>query len=150
MRRSRSAREERGAALVLALVATVLLLTLGGAMVMLTVTETAIAATFRDSIAARYAADGAVEQAIASLGAVADWDLWLAGLPQADAPPWRRLPTQMGEDFSIDVAMRGGPAPGVYALRARASAGRGVQRTVEVSVSRAAEGVRILTWREER
>lgn len=147
---SSSVRGERGAALVLALVATMLLLTLGGAMVMLTATESAIAASFRDGIAALYAADGAVEQAIAGLGAVPDWDEWLAGLPPAPDPPWRQLPAAASGAFSIDVAMRGGPGAGVFTLRGRASGARGVQRTVEAVVSHAATGVRFLTWREAR
>ncbi len=70
--------DERGVALVLALMGMVLLLTLGGALVVLTATETRISASFRDGLAAFYAAEAGIARAVVDLRA-ADWDAVRAG-----------------------------------------------------------------------
>jgi hypothetical protein len=62
-----------GVALVLAITATTLMLTLGGALVLLSSTETAIAANFRMAHEATYAADAAIERALADLRGQPDW-----------------------------------------------------------------------------
>ena len=70
--------DERGIALVLALMGMVLLTTLGGAVVVLTSTETTIAARFRDGLEAFYAAEGGIARALVDLR-TADWDEVRAG-----------------------------------------------------------------------
>jgi hypothetical protein len=74
----RGGNDEHGVALVLTLMSMVLLLTLGGALVALTATETMIAARFRDGLEAFYAADAGIEWAMAELRA-ADWNEVRAG-----------------------------------------------------------------------
>lgn len=70
--------DERGVALVLALMAMALLLTLGGALAVLTATETTIAARFRDGLEAFYAAEAGIARAVVDLR-TADWHAARAG-----------------------------------------------------------------------
>jgi hypothetical protein len=65
--------------LILAMMTMALLTGLGGALVIGTITETAIAGNFRTGTATFYAADGALEFAIAELAATPDWEPILAG-----------------------------------------------------------------------
>jgi hypothetical protein len=76
---SLSIREERGAALLLALTLVLLLVAIGGAVSIASRTETLIAAQFRQSREALYAAEGAIAFAIHDLGGIADWDPVLSG-----------------------------------------------------------------------
>jgi hypothetical protein len=135
---------------VLALVAIVLLLTLAGAAVLLTSTETAIAAGFRDGVDAFYTADGAVERAIVDLTPVADWTALAATLPAAAEAPWRVLTTESAGRFVVDLWIRTEASAGMVTVQGRASGARGVQRTIQATVGRAGEGVRLLAWRERR
>jgi hypothetical protein len=70
---------EQGVAVIMAIMATTLMLTLGGALILLSSSETAIAANFRAAHEATYAADAAVERAIADLRHQTDWTAVLAG-----------------------------------------------------------------------
>jgi hypothetical protein len=79
MREVMTRNPERGVALVMALMATTMMLTLGGALVLLSSSETVIAANFRAAHEAAYAADAAVERALADLRSVPDWTTVLNG-----------------------------------------------------------------------
>jgi hypothetical protein len=70
---------DRGVALVIALMSTTLLLTLGGALILLSSSETGIAANFRAAHEARYAADAALERALADLCCETDFTPILSG-----------------------------------------------------------------------
>jgi hypothetical protein len=70
---------ERGVALVIAIMATTLMLTLGGALVLLSSSETAIASNFRAAHEATYAADAAMERALTDLRREPDWTPVLRG-----------------------------------------------------------------------
>ncbi len=72
-RRHISLGSERGVALVLALMSTTVLLTLGGALAVLMATEATIAARFRDGLEAFHAADAGIARALVDLR-TADWD----------------------------------------------------------------------------
>jgi hypothetical protein len=72
-------KNERGAALVVSLMAMLLLSALGLALVMTTMTETKIAGNFTVGQEAMYAADAAIERAMQDVLTVADWDAMLAG-----------------------------------------------------------------------
>jgi hypothetical protein len=74
----RRGNDEHGVALVLTLMSMVLLLTLGGALVAVTATETTIAARFRDGLGAFYAADAGIAWTMAELRG-ADWNEIRAG-----------------------------------------------------------------------
>lgn len=81
---------EEGIALALALMAVFLLSALGGALVLTTTTETAVAGSHRRSIEAFYAAEGALELASVELQRVPDWSTVLDGsvrAPAADGYP---------------------------------------------------------------
>ena len=70
---------ERGVALITALMATLLLSALGFALIMMTSTETMIAGNFRDGQEALYAADAGVERVMDDLLTVPDWNNSLSG-----------------------------------------------------------------------
>lgn len=72
-------RDERGIALVVALMATVLLTALGIALVLMTNTETMITANYRDAQQTLYAADAGIETAMQDLLLEADWNRVLGG-----------------------------------------------------------------------
>src|SRR5437016_10326833 len=76
---SSSSTYETGLALVIALLATTLMLALGGALVLLTSSETVIAANFRAGHEGLYAADAAFERALVDLRTVPDWTRVLSG-----------------------------------------------------------------------
>lgn len=70
---------ERGLGLVLALVFIVLVSALAAAVLIVSRTETLVAANFHSAREAQYAADGMLAHVIRDLGAIADWDGVLAG-----------------------------------------------------------------------
>lgn len=71
--------DERGVALIVALMAAMLLTALGVALVMVTNTETQITANFRNGQEALYAADAGVERVVQDLLMVPRWDDILTG-----------------------------------------------------------------------
>jgi len=73
------AADERGVALLLAIVLVLLLVAIGGAVSIATRTETLIAANFRESREALYAAEGAIALAVRDLAAAPDWGAVLSG-----------------------------------------------------------------------
>ena len=74
-----SARDDRGSALIVVLLATVLLTSLGVGLVMLSNTEGAIAANFRAGNETLYTADAAVERVVQDLLMVPRWNEVLTG-----------------------------------------------------------------------
>jgi hypothetical protein len=81
--RRRRAKGERGSAIIISLLATVLLTSLGLGLVMLTSTEGAIASNFRQGHEALYAADGAIERVVQDVLLVPRWNDILAGTAQS-------------------------------------------------------------------
>jgi PilX N-terminal len=71
---------QSGAALIAAMMCTLLLMALGAALILTTAAETAIAANYRDSDAAFFAADAMLERATVDLASVSDWNLLLGGV----------------------------------------------------------------------
>jgi PilX N-terminal len=76
-------RGEDGIAMVLAMMAMLLMVALGSALVLTTSSEGIIASNFRDSSEALYAADSALERTVADLSRVSDWNTVLAGAVQS-------------------------------------------------------------------
>ena len=72
-------RDEVGAALLAVIVAISVLLGLGISLVLVTLTETGIAANYRDGMETLYAADAAIERALVDLAMAPDWDAVLSG-----------------------------------------------------------------------
>ncbi|MDA1183613.1 MAG: pilus assembly PilX N-terminal domain-containing protein [Acidobacteria bacterium] len=64
---------DRGTALVVVMMAVALLTALGSALTLATITETAIAANYRDATEAFYAAEAAVEFAKGEVASMSDW-----------------------------------------------------------------------------
>lgn len=75
--------DEQGAALLMALMASLLLTGLGIALVYMTTTETAITANYRDGQEALYAADAGVERVVQDLLSQNDWNRILSGEVQS-------------------------------------------------------------------
>ena len=105
MRRRRAAHED-GIALVVALMATTLLLALCSALVLLTSTETKVAANDHDGAEAFYAADSAVALAVSELRGVVDWSTALSGSitsTLADGLPSGRRTLPDGDVIDLDL-----------------------------------------------
>ena len=99
-------KNERGAALVVSLMAMLLLSALGLALVMTTMTETKIAANYTNSAEAMYAADAAIERAIQDVLTVADWNSMLDGTAKSafvDGTPGSRT-VHGGFTFNLNEA----------------------------------------------
>ena len=77
------ARDERGSALVVALLSLLLLTALGLALTLTTTTEVAISANHRMGQEAMNAADAAIERAMQDLLAIPDWNRVLSGAEQS-------------------------------------------------------------------
>lgn len=76
-------RGEDGVAVIVAMLAMLLMMALGWALVLSTSSETLVAANFRDSGEAGYAADAALERSIADLSRERDWNVVLSGAVQS-------------------------------------------------------------------
>jgi Tfp pilus assembly protein PilX len=91
-------RDERGVALIVALLSMLLLSALGVGLMMTTMTETMIATNYRDSGEALYAADAGIERVMQDLLTIPDWDSLLAAnnarssFTDGAAPGARSLP----------------------------------------------------------
>ena len=101
---------ERGVALIIALMSTLLLTALGVGLLMTTTTETMISNNFRDSGEAMYAADAGIERVMQDLLTVPDWNRILAGQVQSafvDGAPIgpRTLPDGTTIDLGIATNM---------------------------------------------
>ena len=101
---------ERGIALLVALMSTLLLVALGLGLVMTTMTETMITANYRDGGEALYAADAGVERVMQDLLTIPDWNRILAGSVQSafiDGAPGgtRTLPDGSTIDLSAATNM---------------------------------------------
>jgi hypothetical protein len=71
-------RDERGAALIITLLATMLLVALSMGLIMVTNTETAISGNYKNASEALYAADAGLDRAVQDLLLVPDWNRILA------------------------------------------------------------------------
>jgi PilX N-terminal len=76
-------RDERGSALIIALMAMMLLTALGAVVVMVSSTETAISSNYRNGQEALYAADAAVERVVQDLLMIPRWNDILSGTSQS-------------------------------------------------------------------
>jgi PilX N-terminal len=97
-------RDERGMALIVALMSMLLLTTLGLGLLLTTLSETMISANYREGGEALYAADAGVERVMQDLLTVADWNRILTGNLQSSftdgaAPGQRTLP----DGTSVDL-----------------------------------------------
>ena len=101
---------ERGVALIVALMSMLLLTALGVGLIMTTTTETMISNNFRDSGEAMYAADAGIERVMQDLLTVPDWNRILTGDVQSafvDGPPSgpRTLPDGTTIDLGVATNM---------------------------------------------
>jgi hypothetical protein len=86
----RDPRSERGVALIVALMAMMMMVALGTALILTTSTESKITRNFRNTSEALYAADAVLERAMDDILTIHDWNTLLAGSAQSafiDGPP---------------------------------------------------------------
>ena len=142
--------DERGAALVFALLAMTLLVVLGGALVMATVTETTIAARHRDGIEAFYAAESALAHTLLALDREMDWGAVVYGSAwrRFEEAPLGDLIGTAGAPHLVTVWVRDA-GDGQVDVRVSAAHG-GRARVVEATVARRDGSTRVLSWREGR
>lgn len=95
--------DERGAALIIAMMATLLLTALGVALAMATQTEMQIAASFRDGQEALYVADAGLELAVRDLAAAQGWEDLPAGSAGSTFIDPTMTPTLPGGGATIDL-----------------------------------------------
>jgi hypothetical protein len=141
-------------ALMLALSGMAVLLTLGGALVTLTSTETAIAAGVREGVQTFYAAESGVAAAIRMLEAVPDWATVVNGATPLLARPFGELVAGAEVDtrLSVVVWVTDDPIedPATLVVRSHAYGPRGAHRVIETTVRRSGQDVGVLDWREWR
>jgi hypothetical protein len=93
-----------GFVLVAAIMAMALMSALGAALMLVTSSETLIAANHRNRVEALYAADAIAEHAIGELGSITDWDTVLGGLARSSfidgAPAGTRV---LAEGVTVDL-----------------------------------------------
>jgi hypothetical protein len=100
-------RREDGLALIVALMAMMLLMALGVALVMTTTTETRISANYSQGTEALYAADAAVERVMDDILTVPDWNDILSGVRQSafiDGPAGGTRTLPDGSELDLDKA----------------------------------------------
>ena len=98
-------RGNRGAALVLALLAVFFMAALGASLAIMTSTELRITASYADAMELRYAAEAALEAVIQEFAASADWNAVLAGPAVsvfADGAPGGRRTLSDGSAIDLD------------------------------------------------
>ena len=148
-------------ALITAAMAMLMLLAIGGSAVLNTMTETAIAASHRDSIQTLYAAEAAIDLAISRLRTTADWSTvapaqggativqgTMADLLQvAGVDPRVSVMASVFRDPNGD--------PDVLIVQAVASGPAGVRRRIQLTIRRApatesatTRRIETLSWRE--
>jgi len=115
---NRRLESERGAALILAFMAMTVLMALGTALVLMTSTDTVIAANFRGSREAFYAAEAVAELAVAELRTSVNWTPFVEGVERSrfvDGAPGgpRSLPGDAPVNLSAiaNLANCAAPAP---------------------------------------
>jgi hypothetical protein len=96
---------ERGIALVVALLAMLVMVALGAALMIAAATESRITRNFRNNTEALYAADAVLERAVDELRAIGDWNLVLSGTTRSavvDGEP--RGTRVLADGQTIDLA----------------------------------------------
>jgi PilX N-terminal len=100
-------RDEKGVALLIAMMAVLLMSALGLALLMTTTTETRIAGNFREGHEALYAADAGVERVMSDLLTVPDWNTVVAGTVTSafiDGPPAGSRTLPDGSELNLTEA----------------------------------------------
>ncbi len=95
---------DRGASLLIALMVTLLLSALGGALVLMTSTETAISANYRTGQEALYAADAGIERVVQDLLDEPRWDAVLSGSARSSFSGSTLQPT-LPDGSVVDLAV---------------------------------------------
>ena len=101
------ARDERGVALIIALMAMTLMMALGLALMMTTITETKIASNYSSDAETLYAADAAVERVMNDILTVPDWNNILNGSVTSafiDGPPFGQRSMPNGSTIDLTEA----------------------------------------------
>jgi hypothetical protein len=157
----RSPKGEAGVALVLVMMTITLFAAMVASLALVTLTETAISANYRDAVETLYAAEGVVEFALQEIAQVEHWPDLTGGSGQATMVdgPFKDLVHEIAGLSRVHVADRladrspgpkdDGASPRVLSVVGEARGPRGSRRTVEVLVEKGdSSTVRMLAWRE--
>ena len=140
------ARNAEGAALLATLLAMTLMTVLASTLILVTITEAAVAASYRDAIVTRYVAEGAAERAIAGVRMAADWGFLAAEATQFSFAEGTGAAVVRATAASRDAGVE------TLELTAQASGPDGAVRTVVVVVTRDRSvnsgQIRVASWRE--
>jgi hypothetical protein len=148
-------------ALMTAITAMLMMLAIGGAATLSTMTETTIAANHRDAMQALYAAEAGIELSTSLLRTASDWS---AAAPaaagttvvQGALADLLQIST-VDPRLTVTAAVFPGPngAPDVVIVQSTASGAAGIRRRIQVTLRRAApaEGattrkIETISWRE--
>jgi hypothetical protein len=104
----RSAHSEKGIALIVALMAMTLMVALGTALILTTVTETKIVTNFKNNSESLYAADAGIERALDDLLTVPDWNNLLNGTAKSalvDGAPSGNRTLSDGTTFNLNEVL---------------------------------------------
>src|SRR5207248_1160582 len=105
----KSVTNERGIALVVALIAMTMIVALGTALILTTTTESKIARNFRNASEGMYAADAVLERAMDDMLTVRDWNKILNGTAQStfvDGPATGIRTLADGKSLDLDAVTR--------------------------------------------
>lgn len=152
---------ERGVALVIVLMTITLLAAMVASLALAVVTETAVAANYRQAVETLYAAEAAVEFALQEIARVEDWSDLIGEPGQAafvDGPFQDLVPGVAGAStvhVAVWLADRSpepkddAAPPRVLSVVGEAFGPRGSRRAVEALVEKGdSSAVRLLAWRE--
>ena len=141
-------------AIIMVVLASTLLLALGGSLALSTATETSISASYRDGVSTLYAAEAAAAVVAARLADGAEW------APSGGSCLDGRIDRLIGVEETVEapvvtVSLVDGGAADRIAIVAQARGPGGTQRTVRMTMARAldAHGVpsmRTVGWEEVR
>ena len=135
---------EEGIALVIAVMSMMLMVALGSALVLTTMTEAGVASSYVSGVEAFYAADAEVERTLSDLPGIEDWHS-LIGL---------RVDRTVTPHIRVVLTVAAAGIDGAIVVRAEAYGPRDIERTVEATVARTDDvgpaGVRLVAWRELR
>jgi len=145
-RRDRSAVAEDGAALLATLMAMALMTVLATTLVLATMTEAMIAASYRYGLVTRYLVEGAAERAIDAARGVSDWRLLAARSTQWTFGQSAGTVTVRATSAGLDGGVE------TLELNAQGTGPAGSVRTLTVGIARdnppVSGQIRVVSWRE--
>lgn len=146
--------DDRGMALLIVLLSSVLLCALGGALALEGQSESAIAGNYRDGVAALYAAEAAAGVVMARLPSSAAWSPSTGSVLPTPVDQLLGV-SRLRSSIAVTASLIDAGVPDRIIVVAQANGPGNAQRSVRITVGRAADpadhvSLRILAWEEIR